>query len=66
VTASQLLAWLQAETGASSPAQAPGEYGRLLRESVFSPGASVRWDALVERATGRPLDTRAFVDGLTR
>ena len=66
VTASQLLAWLQAETGASSPAQAPAEYGRLLRDSVFSPGASLRWDALVERATGRPLDTRAFVDGLTR
>jgi hypothetical protein len=31
------------------------EAGALLRDDVFAPGASLRWDALVERATGEPL-----------
>jgi peptidyl-dipeptidase A len=31
------------------------EAGALLRDDVFAPGASLRWDALVERATGSPL-----------
>ncbi len=29
--------------------------GELLRERVFRPGQSVRWDELLERATGEPL-----------
>jgi peptidyl-dipeptidase A len=29
--------------------------GALLRERLFAPGQSVRWDRLVEQATGRPL-----------
>jgi peptidyl-dipeptidase A len=29
--------------------------GALLVDDVFAPGASLRWDALVERATGEPL-----------
>ncbi len=29
--------------------------GRALVEHVFRPGAALRWDALVERATGEPL-----------
>lgn len=29
--------------------------GRRLREKLFAPGQSVRWDRLVERASGRPL-----------
>jgi len=29
--------------------------GALLGDDVFSPGASLRWDDLVERATGEPL-----------
>jgi hypothetical protein len=33
---------------------------------VFRPGSSLRWDELVERATGEPLSTRAFVADLTR
>ena len=31
------------------------EAGRFLTESVFSPGGSLRWDHLFERATGEPL-----------
>ena len=29
--------------------------GRLLTDAVFAPGASRRWDQLVEAATGEPL-----------
>jgi peptidyl-dipeptidase A len=65
VTASQLLGWLRQETAAASPAGAPAEVGRLLRESVFRPGASLRWDELLKRATGRRLETRDFVHHLT-
>lgn len=38
------------------------EAGRLLAERLFAPGLSVRWDRLVERATGSPLS----VDALAR
>jgi peptidyl-dipeptidase A len=38
--------------------------GAFLIERVFSPGASIRWDELVRRATGEPLGPRAFVDSL--
>ncbi|HVE62920.1 MAG TPA: M2 family metallopeptidase [Mycobacteriales bacterium] len=35
--------------------------GRWLGEHVFGPGASLRWDHLVTRATGSPLSAAAFV-----
>jgi hypothetical protein len=35
--------------------------GQWLVERVFQPGASRRWDHLVEEATGRPLDVRDFM-----
>jgi peptidyl-dipeptidase A len=38
------------------------EAGRWLSERVFRPGASVRWDRLVERATGRSLEAPALLD----
>lgn len=38
------------------------EAGRVLAERLFSPGLSVRWDHLVERASGSPLS----VDSLAR
>ncbi len=38
------------------------EAGALLQQKLFAPGASVRWDRLVERASGRPLS----VDALAR
>ncbi len=31
------------------------EAGALLRERLYAPGQSVRWDRLVERASGMPL-----------
>jgi peptidyl-dipeptidase A len=34
--------------------------GAFLAAAVFRPGWSVRWDELIERATGRPLGVEAF------
>ncbi|HEX2196055.1 MAG TPA: M2 family metallopeptidase [Actinomycetota bacterium] len=34
--------------------------GRFLVDEVFRPGALLRWDELVEKATGLPLSARAF------
>jgi peptidyl-dipeptidase A len=52
LVASQLQATLdaRAEGVVDEPAA-----GRLLVDEVFRPGASLRWDRLVERATGEPL-----------
>ncbi len=38
------------------------EAGKLLRDKLYAPGASVRWDRLVEQASGRKLT----VDSLAR
>jgi hypothetical protein len=35
--------------------------GPLIAEHVLAPGASMRWDQLVEQATGTPLAIDAFV-----
>src|SRR5204863_4597756 len=40
--------------------------GALLRDDVFAPGASLRWDALVERATGEPLTADHLARQLVR
>ena len=50
--ASQLDATLRDRAGGLVDRAAAGA---LLRDDVFAPGASLRWDALVERATGEPL-----------
>ena len=34
--------------------------GALLREKLFAPGQSVRWDRLVEQASGSPLSVAAL------
>jgi peptidyl-dipeptidase A len=34
--------------------------GRFLVDEFFRPGASLRWDRLVEQATGAPLSAAAF------
>jgi peptidyl-dipeptidase A len=60
ITASQLEATLERETGHASPAGAPAEAGRLLRERFMQPGASVRWDELIEQTTSRPLSADDF------
>ena len=40
-------------------ARRPRAAGELLVDEVFAPGASLRWDDLVERATGEPLTADA-------
>jgi peptidyl-dipeptidase A len=52
LVASQLQATLAARAG--GVVDRP-EAGRLLVDELFRPGASLRWDHLVERATGEPL-----------
>jgi peptidyl-dipeptidase A len=51
LVASQLDATLTRATGGLAGDAA----GRLLADRVFEPGASLRWDHLVEAATGEPL-----------
>jgi peptidyl-dipeptidase A len=38
--------------------------GAFLRERYYAPGKRWNWRVLVEHATGRPLETRPFVDDL--
>lgn len=64
LTASQLEWALERECGSASPAVVPEAAGRFLRERFASLGATLRWDALIEHATGEPLDTRHFVGAL--
>jgi hypothetical protein len=40
--------------------------GDFLAEHVFAPGASLRWDHLIERATGTPLTPAALARDLAR
>jgi peptidyl-dipeptidase A len=55
MTASQLRATLDRESGGF--VERP-EAGRYLSERVFRPGASLRWDRLLEAATGEALSAR--------
>jgi peptidyl-dipeptidase A len=55
ITASQLEWALERETGSPSPAARPGEAGAFLRDRYMRFGASLRWDELIEQATGSPL-----------
>ena len=57
IVASQLAATLRRECGGLVDRP---EAGRLLSERVFAPGLSVRWDALLEQATGEPLTATYF------
>ena len=57
IVASQLAATLERECGGLVDRP---EAGRLLAERVFAPGLSVRWDRLIEQATGEPLRTAHF------
>jgi peptidyl-dipeptidase A len=38
--------------------------GRFLVERIFRPGASLRWDRLVEQASGEPFSPRSFAEDL--
>ncbi len=55
LVASQLQATLR--TRAGGIVDRP-EAGALLVQELFTPGLALRWDALVERATGEPLTAR--------
>jgi peptidyl-dipeptidase A len=57
LVASQLAAALERECGGLVGRV---EAGNLLRERVFRPGQSLRWDRLIEQATGEPLTARYF------
>ncbi len=57
MVASQLAATLERECGGLVDRP---EAGALLRDRVFAPGLSVRWDRLIEQATGAPLSATAF------
>jgi len=59
LVATQLHATLDREAGGLVGRP---EAGAFLTEHVFAPGQSIRWDRLVERATGSPLT----VDSLSR
>ena len=59
--ASQVEEWTERETGAGSPAANPTAVGPLISERLLRPGASLRWDRLVEQATGAPLGIDSFV-----
>ena len=61
LVASQLDATLHSRAGGVVDRPAAG---RFLVENVFGPGASLRWDDLVERATGEPLSARFLADQL--
>lgn len=68
--ASQLDHCLQTEVLGSSGGRKPygGEVavGEFLKERVFAAGRRYRWDELVERATGEPLNPEYFVDQFVR
>jgi peptidyl-dipeptidase A len=51
---------LQAAIGGASALVDTSASGRRLVDTFFRPGASLRWDRLVEHATGAPLSARAF------
>ena len=57
IAASQLAAALERECGGLVDRPAAG---RFLTERVFAPGLSVRWDRLIEQATGEPLTATHF------
>ncbi len=38
------------------------EVGNYLKEKVFQPGASMRWDYLIKTATGEPLTAKYFAE----
>ena len=68
MAAAQLYAAAKAADGGIEPALARGDFGPLyawLRPNVHDQGARFDTDALLERATGRPLDVAAFKEHLT-
>lgn len=61
--ASQLRARVEAEVGAFAGAPGAGEF---LKQRIFRAGNLLRWDALIEEATGSPLSASAFAAEVAR
>lgn len=60
--ASQIHSFVRSEIASDEHGYSGEEsLGRYLRDRVFAPGATVPWQALVARATGRPLDPGFFL-----
>jgi len=57
---------LRAPAGADISFAGHPEVGKYLVEKVFSPGASLRWDELIEQATGEPLSAKHFASQFVR
>jgi peptidyl-dipeptidase A len=38
--------------------------GDFMRQRVFEPGLTLKWDALTEHATGEPLNPKAFAEDI--
>jgi peptidyl-dipeptidase A len=62
MVASQLESMLRRDHGGLVDRPA---VGHTLAERLFRPGAAIRWDALVERATGEPLTPKHLAAQLT-
>jgi peptidyl-dipeptidase A len=61
LVASQLQSTLRREHGGLVDRP---DVGRTLRDRVFRPGASMRWDALIRHATGEPLTPKHLAEQL--
>ena len=42
------------------------ELGRYLKEKIFQPGKSLRWDELLRQATGESLNPKYFAEQFVR
>ena len=62
IVAAQIRKFLGAEAGGIVDRP---EAGRLLTERLYAPGLSIRWDHLVEQATGSPLSVDALADAVS-
>ena len=63
LVASQLRSTLDRVAGGLVARPGAGAY---LRESMFAPGESIRWDVLLERATGEPLTAAHIAQTIER
>ena len=63
IAALQLAAGVEAEVGGIVDRP---EAGALLRERLFDPGEAVRWDRLVEQASGSPLSVVSLERAVAR
>ena len=64
ITASQLEWALARETGVAEPGRRAGRRRRVPARALHAPGASLRWDELIEHATGSPLSVDHLADWL--